>query len=78
MATKKTKYRNGKVKVTIPRARKGEPEDFYVGVNGVGYQIPKGKEVEVPEEVAEEIFRAQAAEDAMYDDKEKRIAAAKV
>ena len=56
-----------RVKVTIPRARKGEDPNFFVGVNGVNYIMPKGETVEVPPEVAYEIERAQAAEDYMYD-----------
>ena len=68
---------NGKVKVTLPRAHRGESESVYVGINGVGYLIPRGKEVEVPEEVAAELDRAQAAEDKMWEDKEKRLAAAR-
>ena len=57
----------GKTKITLPRARKGEAEDLFVGVNGVSYLIPKGKEVEVPDFVAEEIRRSQAADDFMHD-----------
>ena len=67
----------GKVKVTLPRARAGEPEDYFVSVNGVGYLVPRGKESFVPPEVAEELDRSQVAEDKMYDDKEQRLAAAR-
>lgn len=77
MAARKKVIKEGKVSVTLPRARIGEPEDLFVAINGVSYQIPKGKEVFVPEDVAEEIDRARTAEDAMYEDKEKRLAASK-
>lgn len=63
MATKNVE----RVKVTIQRARKGEDPNYFVGVNGVNYLIPKGETVEVPPEVAYEIERAQSAEDYMYD-----------
>lgn len=63
MATKNTE----RVKVTIPRARKGEDPNLFVGVNGVNYIIPKGQTSEVPPEVAYEIERAQAAEAYMFD-----------
>lgn len=59
-----------KTKITVPRARKGEPEDLFVGINGVNYLIPKGKAVEVPDFVAAEVRRSQAAEDYMFDQKE--------
>ena len=49
--------------ILLPRARRWEAEDLYVGFNGVNYLIPKGQEVEVPAEIAEEIFRARAADD---------------
>lgn len=52
-----------KVKITLPRARKGEAESLFVGINGVNYLVPKGKAVEVPKAVADEIRRSQAAED---------------
>ena len=70
MATKTTTATEAapqRVKVTIPRARKGEDPNFFVGINGVNYIMPKGETVEVPPEVAYEIERAQAAEDYMYD-----------
>ncbi len=50
-------------KILLPRARRGEAEDLYVGFNGVNYLIPKGREVEVPAEIAGEIARARAADD---------------
>lgn len=66
MATTKTAA-SERVKVSIPRARKGEDPNYFVGVNGVNYLIPKGETVEVPPEVAYEIERAKSAEDYMYD-----------
>jgi len=54
---------NEKEKITLPRARKGEADSLFVGINGVNYIVPKGKAVEVPKAVAEEIRRSQAAED---------------
>lgn len=65
MATRNAE--NERVKVTIPRARKGEDPNFFVGINGVNYILPKGQTSEVPPEVLYEIERAKAAEDYMYD-----------
>ena len=41
-----------KVKIMLPRARVGEDDFKFVGYNGVGYQIKRGEQVEVPEAVA--------------------------
>lgn len=62
-----------KVKITLPKARGSEPRELFVGVNGVNYLIPKGKTIEVPDFVAEEVKRAQAAED-FEDDEKVRMA----
>ena len=51
------------VTLTLPRARRGEPEELFVGINGVNYLVPRGQTVQVPESVAEELRRAQAAEE---------------
>ena len=58
---------SGRVKISLPRARKGEDENLLVGINGVNYIIPKGKEVDVPAFVAEEVARSQKADDFMHD-----------
>lgn len=52
-----------KTTVTLPRAKKGEADTLFVCMNGVNYLIPKGVSVEVPDCVAEEIQRAQEADD---------------
>ena len=74
MAAKKKVLNGGKVAITLPRAHFGEEDFLFVGLNGVGYQIPRGKEVYVPEEVAEEIYRSVDAEERMYEDRERRLA----
>ena len=66
-----------KVKIRLDRARGSEPKELYVGVNGVNYLVPKGKEVEVPEFVAEEIKRSEAAALFMDEEKERLLADAK-
>ena len=35
-------------KVFLPKAMKGEEDFVYVSVNERGFQVPKGREVEVP------------------------------
>lgn len=66
-----------KVKIRLDRARGSEPKELYVAVNGVNYLVPKGKEVEVPEFVAEEIKRSEAAALFMDEEKERLLAEAK-
>ena len=64
-----------KVKYTAPRARNGEEKDLFVAVNGVNYLIPKGKTVELPEFVVEEIQRAEAAAAFVEDEKTRMLEA---
>lgn len=76
MAAKATK--EGYVKIRIPLSRENK-DDVYVGLNGVGYLIKRGQEVEVPEGVYEILQRQeQMLEEAMaYEDELIRAAAAK-
>lgn len=55
-----------KVKIMLPRARVGEEDTKFVGYNGVGYQIKRGEEVEVPEGVAKILATSEAEEVALY------------
>lgn len=54
-------------KIRLPR--KGASEDNFelVGLNGKMWQIPCGKEVEVPLPIYELLIRQQAARDALID-----------
>ena len=65
-----------KSEVFIPkRPGDGDP-NLYVGINGKSYLIPKGRKVLVPEEVAQEVTRAAAAESAQTEEQERRAAEA--
>jgi hypothetical protein len=55
---------NKKVEVFIPRARGNEDPNFFVAVNGVNYVLPRGKRVMVPAHIADEIKRAEKAQEA--------------
>ena len=46
--------------VFIPKMSRGEQPTQYVSVNGRGYFVPKGENVEVPMPIAEAIKNAQA------------------
>lgn len=48
--------------VFLPRASETEQQFEFVGVNGKFYQVPRGKSVEVPAEVAEVLRNKQFAE----------------
>lgn len=59
-------------KIFVPRAASNrEDPNLFVGINGVNYLIPKGKSSEVPDFVAEEIRRANAA--ATYQDDQRNV-----
>lgn len=55
------------VEVFIPRNAANKDPNFFVGVNGVSYLLPRGKKSRVPAAAAAEIERARRAEDAMYE-----------
>lgn len=57
MAAKET------VTIQLPRAGKDEEKIVFVGVNGRGYTIRRGKEVEVPPAVAEVLRSSEAFQD---------------
>lgn len=67
MAEKK----NELVEVFIPRNSANKDPNYFVAVNGKSYLLPRGKKSKVPPEIAAEINRAMAAEDAMYAAQEK-------
>ena len=51
-----------KKKVALPRAVKGEEDFVYVSVNDRSFQVPKGREVEVPLPVYERLKIMEKAE----------------
>ena len=58
------------VEIFIPRNAASKDPNFFVGVNGISYLLPRGKKSLVPAAAAAEIARAQAAEDAMFEAQE--------
>lgn len=61
------KFYNERVKVKLPRPRAGEDKYQFVGVNGIGYLIERGKEVEVLRSVAEVLERSEAVADENFE-----------
>ncbi len=66
MAAKKT-TREDWVEVMIPRNPAVQDPNYFVGINGVNYNLPRGKKSLVPPHVAEEIARSFEAEEKMYE-----------
>lgn len=60
MAEKKTE--DTRVEVFVPRGRKNEDPNVFIGVNGVNYLLPRGQKSMVPPSVAAVYARSQAAQ----------------
>lgn len=58
---------NEKVTVRVPRIHPKEDPNLFVGVNGKNYIIPRGKAVQVPRFVKDEIERSERAKDRFYE-----------
>ena len=57
---------NGKrVEVFVPKGYVNEEPNLLVGVNGVNYLLPRGKNSLVPKCVAEELERSRCAQTAL-------------
>jgi len=65
IATKATKEKM--VKIKLPRAPKGEDNFMVVSLNGKGYKIQRGVEVEIPESIAWIVQKSLEARDAADD-----------
>lgn len=66
-----------RVEVYIPKGGAHEEENFFVGVNGTSYLLPRGKKSMVPHEVAEEIRRALSAQEKRDENIDQLLEAAK-
>ena len=64
------------VTITTPRLEDHGDPNFFIGINGKNYILPRDESVEVPPEVAEEFERSQRAERAFRMDMKKRAEAA--
>ena len=67
MAAKKNiEMNDGLVTVKLPRLP-GCDDYVYVSVNNVGYSIKRGEATRVPDFIAAEVERSEAAREAFYD-----------
>ena len=62
--TKKGTKNMERVEVFIPKGYAVEDPNCFVSINGAAYLLPRGKRVSVPVEVAEELHRAELAQQA--------------
>ena len=61
MAEAKKETKSNKVDLFIPKGNANEDPNQFIGVNGVGYLLPKGKTSKVPPEVKAEYERSLRA-----------------
>ena len=59
-----------RVEIFIPRGSERDDPNFFIGVNGVNYVLPRGKKSKVPAHVAAEYERSVAAQEAQDDRKD--------
>ena len=57
--------KDDRVEVFIPKGQANEDPNLFVSVNGKNYLLPRGKMSKVPPEMAEEMRRANEAEEMM-------------
>ena len=67
MSKKTTLPAEAFAEVMPPRESGNQDPNFFIGLNGVNYLLPRGKKTRVPAAVGEEFARAQAARDAMFE-----------
>lgn len=75
MAPKTEAPKEEKVEIFVPKGYANDEPNLFIGVNGVGYLLPKGKKSMVPKCVAEEFYRAQKAEETRDTNAEKMLEA---
>lgn len=54
-----------KVEIFVPKGYANDEPNYFIGVNGVNYLLPKGKTSKVPKAVAAEFHRSQKAQEAL-------------
>ena len=75
--TKTTKTKDTRVEVFVPRGAANDDPNYFVGVNGKSYLLPRGKTSKVPPEVATEIERSNKAQETLDSRKDEMVSKAK-
>ena len=55
--------KDNRVELSVPKGYANDDPNLFISVNGVNYLLPRGKKSSVPECVATEFYRAQAAQE---------------
>ena len=74
---KASKAKDNRVEVFVPKGYANDDPNFFISVNGVNYLLPKGKKSMVPDYVAEEFHRSQAAQERLDRTMEQMLEASK-
>lgn len=75
--TKTAKKKDTRVEVFVPRGAANDDPNYFVGVNGKSYLLPRGKTSKVPPEVAAEIERSNKAQETLDSRKDEMVSKAK-
>ena len=75
--TSNTTKNEDRVEVFIPKGAANDDPNFFVGVNGVSYLLPRGKKSLVPPCVAAEIERSFKAQETMDETIDRMLEASK-
>lgn len=63
--TKVEKIKDNRVEIHIPKGAANDDPNFFIGLNGVNYILPRGKTSKVPPEIAEVYNRSIKAQEEM-------------
>ena len=69
--------KDNRVEVFVPKGYANDDPNLLIGVNGVNYLLPRGKKSLVPDFVAEEFYRTQAAQERLDQNMEQMLEASK-
>ena len=69
--------KDNRVEVFVPKGYANDEPNLFIGVNGVNYLLPRGKKSLVPDFVAEEFYRSQAAQESLDQNMEQMLEASK-
>jgi hypothetical protein len=66
-----------RVEIFVPKGYANDDPNMFISVNGVNYLLPRGKKSLVPDFVAAEFHRSQAAQERLDQNMEQMLEAAK-
>ncbi len=69
--------KDNRVEIFVPKGYANDDPNMFISVNGVNYLLPRGKKSMVPDFVAAEFHRSQAAQERLDQNIEQMLEAAK-